>query len=65
MVSTRWPWMLPEIRELLLEAGFAAADVYWEGTDAKTGEGDGKFRKVAGDVDNDLVYIAYIVGVKK
>ena len=31
-------------RELLLEAGFREVEVYWEGTDEETGEGDGKFR---------------------
>ena len=34
-------WTLPEIIEMLLTAGFKTAEVYWEGTDEKTGEGDG------------------------
>ncbi len=39
--SYRWRmWTLPEIREILTEAGFAKSTVYWEGTDAKTGEGN-------------------------
>ena len=29
-------WTLPEIRELLLEAGFQRATVYWEGTNEET-----------------------------
>ncbi|MGH8307864.1 MAG: class I SAM-dependent methyltransferase [Gammaproteobacteria bacterium] len=33
-------WTLPELRELLLEAGFARVGVYLEGTDEKTGEGN-------------------------
>jgi SAM-dependent methyltransferase len=39
-------WTIPELRELLTEAGFAKAEVYWEGIDPKTGEGDGDFRRV-------------------
>ena len=37
-------WTLPELRELLAEAGFAKVTVYWEGTDEETGEGDDEFR---------------------
>ena len=39
-------WTMPEVRELMMEAGFAATDVYWEGIDPETGEGDGDFRRV-------------------
>ena len=35
-------WTLPEIQELLKEAGFRRVTVYWEGTD-EDGEGDGEF----------------------
>ena len=35
-------WTLPEITELLTEAGFKNPTVYWEGTD-EDGEGDGVF----------------------
>ncbi|MGH8597687.1 MAG: class I SAM-dependent methyltransferase, partial [Gammaproteobacteria bacterium] len=34
-------WTLPEIREVLLEAGFSRAAVYWQGTDEETGEANG------------------------
>lgn len=37
-------WTLPEIQEILLEAGFKDVVVYWEGTDEETSEGDGEFR---------------------
>ena len=37
-------WTLPELQEMLLEAGFSHVDVYWEGTDPKTGEGDNIFK---------------------
>lgn len=36
-------WTLPELRELLTEAGFRKVTVYWEGTDEETGEGDDNF----------------------
>ncbi len=35
-------WSVPEIRDLLAEAGFSKTTVYWEGDDAKGG-GDGEF----------------------
>ncbi|MEK6703362.1 MAG: class I SAM-dependent methyltransferase [Planctomycetota bacterium] len=52
-------WTLPEIRELLLEAGFKAVTVYWEGDDKKGG-GNGIFRPSAkGEVcPSWIVYIA-------
>jgi len=57
----RWRlWTLPEIRELLLEAGFASAGVYWEGTDEETGEGDGIYTP-SEQGDADAGWIAYIV----
>ena len=36
-------WTLPELQELLIEAGFQRVLVYWEGTDKKTGEGSGEY----------------------
>ncbi|HIM99426.1 MAG TPA: class I SAM-dependent methyltransferase, partial [Gammaproteobacteria bacterium] len=36
-------WTLPELQELLTEAGFARTQVYWEGTERKSGEGDGVY----------------------
>ena len=35
-------WTLPEIQELLEEAGFKEVTVWWEGTD-EDGDGDGEF----------------------
>lgn len=56
-------WTLPEIRELLLEAGFSTATVYWEGTDEETGEGDGIYSpSEVGDADAG--WICYIVAEK-
>ncbi|MFW5815279.1 MAG: methyltransferase [Wenzhouxiangella sp.] len=56
-------WTLPEIREILLEAGFEKATVYWEGTDEDTGEGDGVYTP-AELGDADAGWIAYIVAEK-
>jgi SAM-dependent methyltransferase len=39
-------WTIPEVRDALHEAGFTSCDIYWEGTDPKTNEGNGVFRKV-------------------
>jgi SAM-dependent methyltransferase len=55
-------WTLPELTELLREAGFPNPVVYWEGTDAD-GEGNGVF-----EPDNrgeaDAGWIAYIVAAR-
>jgi cyclopropane fatty-acyl-phospholipid synthase-like methyltransferase len=56
-------WTIPEVRELLLEAGFSRVDVYWEGTD-EDGDGDGIYRKRK-HAESDPSWIAYIVGVKQ
>jgi cyclopropane fatty-acyl-phospholipid synthase-like methyltransferase len=52
-------WTVPEIRELLAEAGFSHSEVYWEGTDSATGDGNGIFhpREHAPD---DPAWICYI-----
>ena len=55
-------WTLPELQELLLEAGFRNPTVYWEGTD-KDGEGDGVFTPDDRG-EADAGWIAYIVAEK-
>jgi hypothetical protein len=57
-------WSIPEIRELLQEAGFAESVVYWEGTDSETGEGNDIFspREQAPD---DPAWICYIAGYRR
>ena len=54
-------WTLPEIRELLREAGFKEK-VYWEGTD-EDGEGNGEFSP-SEEGEADAGWIAYIVAEK-
>ena len=52
-------WSLPEIRELLEEAGFSNITVLWQGTDEETGEGNGEFLP-AERGENDPAWIAYV-----
>ncbi len=56
-------WTLPELQELLVEAGFQRVLVYWEGTDKKTGEGNGEYlpTKVG---DADAGWICYLSAEK-
>lgn len=45
-------WTLPELQELLSEAGFQNVTVYWEGTDEESGEGNGIYTPSrVGDAD--------------
>ena len=55
-------WTLPELQELLLEAGFSQVDIYWEGTDEESGEGDGVF-KPAKVGTADAGWVCYIVAL--
>ncbi len=57
-------WTIPEIRELLEEAGFAASHVYWEDTDEESGEGNGEYRRRSRG-DADPAWVSYIVAVKR
>lgn len=61
-------WTLPEIRELLTEAGFSQVTIYWEGDELDkkgepTGEGNGEF--LPAEVGTaDPAYISYITAQK-
>ena len=53
-------WTLPEIREILYEAGFSTVDIYWEGTDEEKNEGNGIYTpSEIGDADPG--WVCYIV----
>jgi hypothetical protein len=54
-------WTLPELRELMTEAGFTDVHVLWEGTDRKTRKGNGIFRRVERGGD-ERAWVAYLVG---
>ena len=56
-------WSLPELRELLTEAGFSQVDVYWEGTDKKTGEGNGIYKPTLKG-EADPAWVCYLVSQK-
>ena len=55
----RWRlWTLPELQEILQEAGFRRVTVYWQGTDEE-GEPDGNFQPVRHG-EADAGWIAYL-----
>jgi SAM-dependent methyltransferase len=53
-------WMLPELVELLGEAGFAGTEVYVEGWDEEANESDGIFRRKS-YFENQEGWVAYLV----
>jgi hypothetical protein len=55
-------WTLPEIRELLVEAGFKRITVYWQGFDEE-GEPDGDFKPVS-EGEADAGWICYLSAEK-
>lgn len=55
-------WTVPEIRELLIEAGFTDTKVYWERTD-DDGDGTGEYVATEGE-ENQESWLVYIVGIK-
>lgn len=58
-------WTLPEVIELLGDAGFEDVKVYWEGTDEENPEeGNGEFVPVRTG-DADPAFICYIVAQKR
>ena len=54
-------WTIPEVTELMAEAGFQDIHVLWEDTDPETKEGTQTYHR-AEKGDADLAWIAYIVG---
>lgn len=54
-------WSLPELREIMMEAGFVKTEVYLQGWIEKTGQGDGIFRPRRKS-ENAESWIAYVVG---
>lgn len=53
-------WTLPELRELLAEAGFSRVQVHGQGIDPETGEGDDDFQPVD-RLPPDATWLAYLV----
>lgn len=56
-------WTLPELQEILREAGFRRVTVYWQGWDTDTDEGDGNFQP-ATSADADAGWISFITAEK-
>ena len=55
-------WSLPELKELLLGAGFTEVQFWWEGAD-EDGEGTGEFERVERG-DADAGWICYLIALK-
>ena len=53
-------WSVPEVREVLAEAGFGSVDVYWEGIDDDTGEGSGEYSLVT-EAESTPGWVAFVV----
>ncbi len=56
-------WTIPELRDVLEESGFKEVAVYWEGTDSRTGKGNGVFRPSLKGDDSES-FIAYIAALR-
>lgn len=54
-------WTLPELLELMREAGFADAGAYLEGWDEEEDDGDGLFER-RDELDNQEGWVGYVVG---
>ena len=53
-------WTLPEVKDVLRDAGFRHVDSYWEGTDAAAEGGNGVFRRSQRG-DNCPAWVTYLV----
>ncbi|WP_147870124.1 class I SAM-dependent methyltransferase [Stieleria maiorica] len=56
-------WTIPEVREMLAEAGFRESHVYWERENEEDPELDGGWYR-CGCADSDPSWICYIVAIK-
>jgi SAM-dependent methyltransferase len=54
-------WTMPEVREILHEAGFSKTEVYWEASD-EDGDGNGRFYRTE-NAPADLTWLAYIAAM--
>lgn len=54
-------WGLPEVREILMDAGFSKTKVFWEG-DGENGEGNGEFKALEKE-ENCQSWISYIMAI--
>ena len=56
-------WGLPELKDILFDAGFDSVDCYWEGTDEDGESGNGEFTPTT-EGEACLSYVAYLVAQK-
>jgi len=56
-------WTMPEIMELLDEAGFSRVSAWWQGWDEDEEDGNGEFEEVQ-DADADAAWVSYLVAEK-
>lgn len=56
-------WGIRELRDLLVEAGFSKTEVYWEGTDKKTGEGNDIYKRRE-TAEDDPAWVCYMAGIR-
>jgi hypothetical protein len=56
-------WSLPELVDILKEAGFSQVDSYWEGTDENGVDGNGVFKK-SKTGENCPAWVTYVVAMK-
>jgi SAM-dependent methyltransferase len=55
-------WTIPELREILADAGFSRSEVYWEGTCQRTGRGNDRFVRRE-RAEPDPAWIAYLAAL--
>lgn len=56
-------WSLPELRDLLFDAGFSHVQAYWERTDRKSNEGTGSYYP-AQRANDDPAWVAYLAAFR-
>ncbi len=56
-------WSLPEVKDVLLEAGFSRVETYWEGTDEDGENGNGIYRRSRRG-ENCLSWVTYVTALK-
>jgi hypothetical protein len=55
-------WVMSELRDILVEAGFSNTVSYWEGDDEDDGGGDGEFFATE-EAENCEAWVTYIGAV--
>ena len=56
-------WGLHELCDVLVDAGFSKTEVYWEGTDKKTGEGNDVYKRRE-SAEDDPAWVCYVAGIR-